>query len=224
MQVAVYARIGPDDRDHDPEPQIAALRRFAAAQGWLVIREYIDYTAAGLEPLIAWREMLDDAPKHCFQGVLVFNLKGAFRSAKHMYDTIMTLEVYQISFHSMTECFDTRTVAGRQTLQVVASLSGYEREVHRRRVHAGMTRARKQGKRIGRPPITSRPEVARLWPVVQERVRSGEISLGEAARILRIGKTTLRRLLAKTEDAGTANNDDARPPPAPHMCGALRLN
>lgn len=101
MEVTLYARISPDDSNNDSDTQLSTLRKFAAAQGWLVTRKYIESTATHPEPLIAWGAMLAAAHNHCFQGVVLFNLKGAFRSPKHMYDTIMTLDAYQISFHSL---------------------------------------------------------------------------------------------------------------------------
>lgn len=60
---------------------------------------------------------------------------------------------------------------------------------------AGMERAKLQGKRIGRPRVTERPEFERRFTAVVERLRSGEVSRSQAARELRIGYATLKRLL-----------------------------
>ena len=69
------------------------------------------------------------------------------------------------------------------------------KRVHRDLVMAGMERARQQGKRIGRPRVSERPEFEQLFAAVVERIGSGGISRRQAARKLGIGYATLKRLL-----------------------------
>ena len=69
------------------------------------------------------------------------------------------------------------------------------KRVHRDLVMAGMERARQQGKRIGRPRVSERPEFEQLFAAVVERIGSGGISRRQAARELGIGYATLKRLL-----------------------------
>jgi hypothetical protein len=69
------------------------------------------------------------------------------------------------------------------------------KQVHRDLVLAGMERARRQGKRIGRPRVWERPEFEQRFSSVVERLHSKEISRSQAARELSIGYATLQRLL-----------------------------
>ena len=69
------------------------------------------------------------------------------------------------------------------------------KQVHRALVLAGMERARQQGKRIGRPRVSERPEFEPQFTEVAERIGLGEISRRQAARQLGIGFATLKRLL-----------------------------
>jgi DNA invertase Pin-like site-specific DNA recombinase len=69
---------------------------------------------------------------------------------------------------------------------------------HRELVKAGMERARKLGKRIGRPPVTERDGFVERFREVVERIGPGGLSRRQAARELDIGLATLKRLL----DAG----------------------
>ena len=69
------------------------------------------------------------------------------------------------------------------------------KSLHRDLVRAGMERARQQGKRIGRPRVTERPEFHQRLAVVMEHLGLGEISRTQAARELAIGYATLKRLL-----------------------------
>ena len=69
------------------------------------------------------------------------------------------------------------------------------KQVHRDLVLAGMDRARQQGKRIGRPRVSERPEFEQQYTAVVERIGPGGISRRQAARELGIGYATLKRLL-----------------------------
>ena len=66
---------------------------------------------------------------------------------------------------------------------------------HRELVKAGMERARKLGKRIGRPPVTEREGFTERFRAVVERIGPGGLSHRQAARQLDIGFATLKRLL-----------------------------
>ena len=70
---------------------------------------------------------------------------------------------------------------------------------HRELVKAGMERARKLGKRIGRPRVTEREGFAERFREVVERIGPGGLSHRQAARELDIGSATLKRLLEAGE-------------------------
>ena len=69
------------------------------------------------------------------------------------------------------------------------------KSVHRDLVKAGMERARQNGKRIGRPRVTERPEFIQQLAAIRERINMGELSKRKAAKELAIGYATLNRLL-----------------------------
>ncbi len=196
MKVAVYARVSTSDKDQNPETQLLPLRDYCAAQGWEVVSEYIDYAPANDQAhRTAWRQLLDDAAKKKFSVVLVFKLDRAFRRVKHMHDTLAAWEVVGVSFKSLREQFDTSTALGRLLLNLLASLAEFELEMIRERVKAGMDRARRQGKRIGRPSVWDRRGFSRRFGAILERLNAGNISRRQAAKELGIGYATLKRLL-----------------------------
>ncbi len=69
------------------------------------------------------------------------------------------------------------------------------KQVHRDLVLAGMERARQQGKRIGRPRMSERPEFQQRFTAVVKRMGPGGLYRRQAARELGIGYATLKRLL-----------------------------
>ena len=119
----------------------------------------------------------------------------AFRSVKHMHDTLAAWQMVDVAFASAREGFDTSTAIGRLLMNLLASLAEFELEVLSERVRAGMERARREGKTIGRPKVVDREEVRQMLPEVQARIEAGEISRNQAAKMLGIGKATLLRLL-----------------------------
>ena len=83
---------------------------------------------------------------------------------------------------------------------------------HRELVKAGMERARKLGKRIGRPSVTERDGFAERFRAVVERIGPGGLSHRQAARELDIGFATLKRLLDTDEPSAVATT-----PPRPTL-------
>ena len=196
MKVALSARVSTSDKDQNPETQLMPMREFCHAQGWQIAGEYVDHAPANdLAHRTAWGELLDDAAKRKFSLVLVFKLDRAFRSVKHMHDTLDAWEMVGVGFKSLREQFDTSTALGRLLLNLLASLAEFELELIRERVKAGMDRARKQGRRIGRPRVTDRKGFNRRFGDILERLTDGNISRRRAAKELGIGYATLKRLL-----------------------------
>ena len=196
MKIAIYARVSTSDKEQNVETQLMPLREFCAAQGWQIVAEYVDHAPANDHAhRVRWRDLLDDATRKKFTVVLVFKLDRAFRSVKHMHDTLAAWEVVGVSFKSVREQFDTSTALGRLLLNLLASLAEFELELIRERVKAGMDRARRQGKRIGRPSVWARRGFKRRFGAILERLNDGDISRRKAAEELGIGYATLKRLL-----------------------------
>ena len=51
--------------------------------------------------------------------------------------------------------------------------AGLEHALIAERVRAGMQRARREGKHLGRPPATARADVRRRWPEVAAAIEDG---------------------------------------------------
>ena len=81
---------------------------------------------------------------------------------------------------------DTSTPTGKMIFTVLGAVAELERNLIRERVHMGISRARKQGKALGRPRVEVDPlQVAGL--------RARGRSWNEIARELGIGKGTAQR-------------------------------
>ncbi len=209
IRVALYARVSTRDKDQDPELQLDALRAYVAARGWEAV-EYVDQTAAGdLAHRTAWARLLADAAQRKVDLVMVWKLDRAFRSTLHALATLQDLEHAGVGFSALTQPeLDTTSATGRLVFTILAAVAEMERELIADRVKEGMRHAARQGKRIGRPPVTARAAFTRRWPAVRAEVVAGRLSRRQAARRLGIGTATLARLLATDEGEGMAHGQD----------------
>ena len=197
MRAAPYGRVSTTDKDQDPETQMVPLREFVEAQGWQVYREYIDQApATDLARRTAWRQLLDDASKRRIDLILVWRMDRAFRSVLDAATTLERLRAWGVGLRSYSEPWlDTTSPFGEALYYITVAYAQLERGILRERVKAGMDRAKKQGKRIGRPRVSDRPGFNRRFGAILERLDAGEISRRKAAKELGIGYATLKRLI-----------------------------
>jgi DNA invertase Pin-like site-specific DNA recombinase len=85
---------------------------------------------------------------------------------------------------------DLTTPAGRAMAGLLAVFAEFEREILRERVRVGLAHARQNGKRLGRPITAARKEHE-----IHMLFRKGA-SKADIARRLKIGRTSVRRILA----------------------------
>jgi DNA invertase Pin-like site-specific DNA recombinase len=84
-----------------------------------------------------------------------------------------------------------RDYAAKRGWTIAAQIKEVGRDILRERVRAGLAHARLNGKRLGRPPTVVHKAIE-----TRNLYRQG-IGKSEIARRLRIGRTSVRRLLAQ---------------------------
>lgn len=182
MRAAVYARVSTSDQT--AENQLIELRQYAAARGW-AIREYVDAGVSGAKDRRpALDQLVADARRRRFDVVLVWRLDRLGRSISHLVALLDELQAIGVGFVSLGEGIDLGTPAGRLQFHILAALAEFERARIQERVHAGLARARAEGRRIGRP--------SERVPTDKLRAVAG-LSLREGARRLSVSRSTLQR-------------------------------
>jgi putative DNA-invertase from lambdoid prophage Rac len=108
---------------------------------------------------------------------------------------LLALEEFQsrgIDFISLNESIDRSTPMGRMVFTVFAAVAELERSLIRERVLMGLDRAKRQGKRLGRPrTLVDRERVSRL--------RKEGLSLRQIAMKLDVSKDKVARINASTK-------------------------
>ena len=168
--------------------QLRALRDYAGRRGWTIAAQ-IKEVGSGAAQRQMREKLLEAARRREVDVVLVWRLDRWGRSVTDLLATLEELEHLDVGFVSLTEALDLTTPAGRAMAGLLAVFAEFEREVLRERVRAGMAHARANGKRLGRP-LT-----AALQSDQVRKLRRSGLSKSQIARQLRIGRTSVRRIL-----------------------------
>jgi DNA invertase Pin-like site-specific DNA recombinase len=192
VRISIYSRVSTSDRGQDPENQLQQLRAYAKRQGWETVSTFTDYASGKRsDNRQQFQAMMSAASRREFDVVLVWALDRFSREGvQETFEHIRTLKNYGVGFESFTEAhFRTTGPAGELMLAIAAWIAQQERDRISERVKAGVERARKAGKQIGRPcRIVDRYKVREL--------RSQGMSFKRIADQLGISTMTAYRILA----------------------------
>ena len=185
MHCALYARVSTNEQTADN--QLLELRRYVAARGWTAV-EYVDQGVSGAKDRRpALDQLTTDVRRHKLQAVVCWRLDRLGRNLRHL---VLLLDEWQsrgIAFVTLGEGIDTSTPAGRLVAGVLGSIAEFERARIQERIHAGLARAKAQGKLIGRPRLAPLPVTARAGLTVRDAAAAWGVSKSTAARRLRKG-------------------------------------
>ena len=92
----------------------------------------------------------------------VWRLDRLGRSLKNIIDLVLSLSDKGIIIKGLVDGVDTSTINGRLFLNLMASLSEYERELIRERTNAGLQSARARGRLGGRPKGYTKETISKL--------------------------------------------------------------
>lgn len=154
MRIALYCRVSKNDESQDPRNQLEPLRSYAGALGGEIVQEYVDLASGGNGDRKDFLHMLEDAESRKFDLLLVWALDRLSREG--ISNTLGYLERLKrngIALKSLQESWlDTRDEGiGHLLLAIFSWVAQQERKRIVERTMAGLERARKSGKRLGRP-------------------------------------------------------------------------
>lgn len=196
MRVALYARVSTKQHGQDVETQLQALRPWAKSRKWKVSGEYADRGWSGAkERRPELDRLMADAKAKKFDAVLVVRFDRFARSVKHLIAALDDFKSWGVDFVSLSESIDTSTPMGKMVFTVLGAVAELERALIRERVQMGVDRARREGKRLGRPrKRVDAEEIAR-------QVRSGKTTIKAIARESGIARSTVRAIAARCHAA-----------------------
>jgi DNA invertase Pin-like site-specific DNA recombinase len=157
LRVGIYGRVSTSDKDQNPETQLLPLRVFVNARGWQLFDTYLDFESGRREKRHkrpGFKRLMDDARKRKFDVLLVFRYSRFARSTQDLVEALRDFEALGIDFVSYQENIDTTTSHGKFFFTVIAAFAQLESDTISENVKAGLERVRKEGKQLGRPPLS----------------------------------------------------------------------
>ena len=183
MKAALYARVST--LDQEPENQLQELRRYVEARGWTAV-EYVDNGVSGAKDRRPALDQLlvQDARRRRFDVLVCWRLDRLGRNLKHLITLLDDLQALGVAFVSLAEGIDATTPAGKLQMHILGAIAEFERARVAERVTAGLARARRHGRTLGRP---------RRVVTEAERTVARGLSVRQAARTLGVSPTTAYR-------------------------------
>ena len=122
--------------------------------------------------------------------LVVTKLDRLGRNAMDVRATVEQLASLGVRVHCLAlGGVDLTSPAGKMTMQVIASVAEFERDLLIERTQSGINRAKATGKQFGRPPVLTMAERA----VVIERLAAG-VNVTELAREFKTTRQTIMRI------------------------------
>jgi putative DNA-invertase from lambdoid prophage Rac len=123
--------------------------------------------------------------------LVVTKLDRLGRDTGDVIATVKRLTAMEVKVHCLAVGgMDLSSAAGQMTMTVLAAVAEFERDLLVERTHAGLVRAKEQGKRLGRPVTYSSETAKRVGDAV-----SRGTSIREAAREFGLSAGTVQRIL-----------------------------
>src|SRR6516162_7194427 len=193
-RAALYMRVSTKGHGQTTDTQALALHEYAQRRGFDIAGEYRDEGISGSkDSRPALDQLMKDARARKFDVVIVTRFDRFARSVSHLLRALEEFSHLGIDFVSLSESIDTSTPMGKMTFTVLGTVAELERNLIKERVHMGISRARKQGKQLGRPK--------RIFDKEKAQTMLQSLSAREVARQLGVSRGVLERALSESDSS-----------------------
>jgi DNA invertase Pin-like site-specific DNA recombinase len=174
VKICIYARVSTTKQDNDN--QLIQLREFACKQsGWEVAAEYVDtVTGSGKKDRVQFDRMMLAASQRQFDVLLFWKLDRLSREGvRKTLVYLERLDSWGVRWRSFMEpFFDSCGIMRDVVISIMATLAEQERITISDRTKAGLRRAHKAGKVLGRPTLSLDMEQVRRRRARGESLRT----------------------------------------------------
>jgi DNA invertase Pin-like site-specific DNA recombinase len=184
-----YARCSTDEDKQDIERQIRDITVLGAD---IIFREYISASETERPELMKLFDALNSGDR-----VIVTELSRLTRCVRELCDIIaLSLnKSIKLTIGSLTIDFTNGLDPMHEVMLLIMGIfSQMERKMTIQRVKSGMEHARKNGVRLGRPPM-SKINLPKIFIINWKRFKDGTINKSEYARICNVSRSTLYKYI-----------------------------
>lgn len=181
-----YARVSTTDQTATNQLREIEAAGFAVDRRRIITESISGSTSANQRPGFA--ELLLKMEEG--DVLIVTKLDRLGRNAMDVRATVEALADRGIRIHCLAlGGVDLTSAAGRMTMQVLNAVAEFERDLLIERTHAGITRAKAEGKAMGRRPVLSDKQQGE----VRQRLREGA-TVSQLARDYDTSRQTIMRI------------------------------
>ena len=189
---ALYLRVSTDGQSVDN--QRLELEAAAERHGWQIVEVFADRGisgAKGRDKRPALDKLLQGVARKEFDLIAAWSVDRLGRSLQDLVSFLGEVHSKGVDLYLHQQGLDTSTPAGKALFQMMGVFAEFERAMIRERVNAGLARARKNGKTLGRPRVSTKIETA-----VRASLATGK-GIHKVARELGLGTSTVQRVKAE---------------------------
>jgi putative DNA-invertase from lambdoid prophage Rac len=186
MREFAYCRVSTADQTTDNQVQEIATAGYRIRPE-RIVAETVSGSVAALERK-GFAKLLDRLERG--DRLVVTKLDRLGRNAMDVRMTVERLEANGVQVHCLAlGGLDLTSAAGRMTMQVINAMAEFERDLLIERTHAGLARAKQEGKMFGRPSALS---VAQQLEVARKADEG--IPIAQLAREYKTSRQTIMRV------------------------------
>jgi DNA invertase Pin-like site-specific DNA recombinase len=161
-RAVLYLRVSTVDQT--TANQERQLREVAGRMGCEIVHVYKDHGisgAKGRDKRPAFDQLCRDAAQRKFDVVMAWSVDRLGRSLQDLVGFLSELHALHVDLFLHQQGLDTTTPGGKAMFQMMGVFAEFERAMIQERVRAELSRAKAEGKQLGRP---------RLAPELEQRI------------------------------------------------------
>lgn len=188
-RVAIYLRVST--KEQTTENQRRELEVVAERAGWDVVQVFEDAGvsgAKGREKRPAYDALLKAVARREVDLVAAWSVDRLGRSMQDLVSFLEDLKGHGADLYLHQQALDTTTPSGRALFGMMAVFAEFERAMIQERVNAGLSRAKAQGKKLGRPTLSA------VMEAKVRALRAEGIGVVKVAKSLGIGVSAVQRI------------------------------
>jgi DNA invertase Pin-like site-specific DNA recombinase len=191
MRCAIYTRVSTGSQE--TSNQLHTLREIAKMKGLTIVKEYTDdgiSGAKGRDQRKGFDELLKGATRKEFDVILVWSVDRLGRNLQDLISFLNEIHSVGCDLFIHQSGIDTTTPTGKMMFGILSVFADFERSMITQRTRAGMERARREGRRIGRPSNLNDGLIESI-----KYMRSQGRGIRKIATELKVGVGTIYRVL-----------------------------
>ncbi len=178
-----YVRVSTQMQDTDS--QLIAIKNAIEKSGDVLVNVYKDHGisgAKGRDQRPALDQMLKDAFEGKFDKVIAWDITRLGRSLPDLIETLTELGKAKVDLQMLQQNLDTSTPGGRMMFSIFGAIGEFERSLITERVKSGLEKAKKNGKKLGRPSTMNESVRAAVL-----ELKDKGLGVKQICRLLKIG-------------------------------------